>query len=47
MALFTTARLSVQPVTVAEWEFVLGLEGGGGKGAGTEPAGGGGKKKAK
>lgn len=27
MALFKYGRLSVQPVTEAEWEFVLGLEG--------------------
>ncbi|KAL4448625.1 hypothetical protein ABPG75_005844 [Micractinium tetrahymenae] len=27
MALFKYGRLSVQPVTAAEWEFVLGLEG--------------------
>jgi len=26
MALFRTTRLSVQPVTAAEWEFILGLE---------------------
>jgi predicted RNA-binding protein with PUA-like domain len=26
MALFTTARLSVQPVSRQEWDFVLGLE---------------------
>ena len=26
MALFTTARLSVQPVSQAEWDFVLSLE---------------------
>ena len=26
MALFTTARLSVQPVSKKEWEFVLSLE---------------------
>lgn len=26
MALFTTARLSVQPVSKEEWEFVLSLE---------------------
>jgi predicted RNA-binding protein with PUA-like domain len=26
MALFTTARLSVQPVAKEQWEFVLGLE---------------------
>lgn len=27
MALFNRPRLSVQPVSAAEWEFVLGLEG--------------------
>lgn len=27
MALFKYGRLSVQPVSAAEWEFVLGLEG--------------------
>jgi predicted RNA-binding protein with PUA-like domain len=26
MALFTRPRLSVQPVTQAEWDFILGLE---------------------
>lgn len=26
MALFTTARLSVQPVSQEEWDFVLALE---------------------
>jgi predicted RNA-binding protein with PUA-like domain len=26
MALFTTARLSVQPVSQDEWDFVLSLE---------------------
>jgi predicted RNA-binding protein with PUA-like domain len=26
MALFTTARLSVQPVSQTEWDFVLSLE---------------------
>lgn len=28
MALFKYGRLSVQPVTPAQWDFVLGLEGG-------------------
>lgn len=27
MGLFTTARLSVQRVTPAEWDFILSLEG--------------------
>ena len=54
MALFTTARLSVQPVTRAEWDFVLGLAaqpapgaaeaGGGGAGAGKVAAARGGGK---
>ena len=32
MALFKYGRLSVQPVTREQWEFVLGLENGGGGG---------------
>lgn len=27
MALFKYSRLSVQPVTAQQWDFVLGLEG--------------------
>jgi len=33
MALFTTARLSVQPVSKEEWEFVLALEDQGAEGS--------------
>lgn len=51
MALFRTARLSVQPVTAAEFNFILGLEhappaaaaAGGGKAAASGRASGSGK----